>query len=129
MEHNGRNGVITSVERGKQLGNALHRNRPSEPTQAGDEDQLQLSYHRAFDPDEQVMKCTIFEMILDPGATHPADPAVDHDDLPMIDVPQARQVPLHLSTLAEWPPRHSNPSRAGNAHLNPGLGQLFVERA
>ena len=107
----------------------LRRDLAAEPAEARDEDELQLRHDRPFDANEQVVKGAVLEVILDPGAPDPADPAIDDDDLAMVDMPQPAQVPAGLATGTERAMRHPRLRGAGHAHLNPRLDQRLVELA
>ena len=120
-------GLGPSSSGGNSSGTLARRDLAAEPAQAGDEHELQLRDDRAFDADEQVVELAVLEVILDPGAADPADPAVDDHDLAMVDVPQPAQVPAGRSARAERPSRRPRLGRAGHAHLNPRLRQPLVE--
>ena len=102
------------------------RNRPTEPAEARDEDQLELRDHRAGDADEQVVEAAVLEVILDPGAADPADAAVDDDDLAMIDVSEPGEVPARGAPGAERAGRRPHLCRAHDAHFDTGGGETLV---
>ena len=52
------------------------------------------------------MERAVLEMILNGGAADPADPAIDDNDLSVVDMPKPREVPPHLSRSAELPTRY-----------------------
>ena len=101
MEHDRRHGARAFVERREQPRNLVHGDLALEPEQAGHEHELQLRHDRAFDADEQVVELAVLEVILDPGATDPADPPIDDDGLAMVDMPQPAQIPAHLPAATE----------------------------
>ena len=97
---------------------------------------------RALDAHEQVVERAVLEVILDPGAADPADPAVDDHDLAVVDVPEAAQVPAgrarrrsaalvapaagpHAPRTPESPPRVSLLVELPRAAL--GVGSLPVD--
>ena len=115
------------VEGREQPGGAVHRNDATQPAEAGDEDELQLRDDRSLDADEQVVELAVLEVILDPGASDPADAAVDNHDLAVVDVPQAAEVPAGGATRVERAAGCARLDRARHAHLDPGLGEALVE--
>ena len=86
-------GLEPSSSGGNSSATLSRRDVAAEPAQARDEDELQLRDDRPLDAHEQVVELAVLEMILDPGAADPADPAVDDDDLAMVDVSEAAEVP------------------------------------
>ena len=84
-------------EEGVELG---RRHRAAEPAKAGEEDQLQLGDDGACHADEQIVEAPVLEVILDPGAPDPADPAVHDDHLAVVDVPERANVPASGSAIA-----------------------------
>ena len=100
---------------------------PAQPAQARDEDELELRHDRPGDPDEQVVEAPVLEVILDPRAADPADPAVHDDDLAMVDVPEAREIPVQGAASAERAGRRPGLRRPHDADLGSGRGQLVVE--
>ena len=122
-------GARAFVERWEELRDALRRDLAAEPAQARDEHELQLRHDRPFDANEQVVKRAVLEVILDSRTADPADPAVDDDDLAMVDMPQPAQVPAGLPAGPERAMRHPRLRGARHTHLNPRLDQLLVELA
>ena len=127
VEHDRGDRARSRVEWREELRGAGRRDRATEPAQAGDEHELELRDDRALDAHEQVVELAVLEVILDPGAADPADPAVDDHDLAVVDVPEAAQVPTGGSAGVQRPAWRPRLDRAGDAHLNPGLRQLLVE--
>ena len=87
VEHHGCHGAGTLGEEREQLCDAVRWDIAAEPTQAGNEHELELRDHRAFDTNEQVVKRAVLEMILDPGTPDPTDTPVHDNELAMVDVP------------------------------------------
>ena len=73
------------------------------------------------------MEAAVLEVVLDPGATDPADAAVDHDDLAVVDVTDSREVPALRATAAEWPGGNTRLRRAHDADLHARGRQPVVE--
>ena len=65
-----------------------------QPREARHEDELELRDDGAGDAHEEIVEAAVLEVILDAGAPDPADPAVDDDQLAMVDVPELVKVPL-----------------------------------
>ena len=127
MEHDRGDRTRPLVEWREELRGAGRRDRATEPTQAGDEHELELRDDGTLDAHEQVVERAVLEMILDPRAADPADSAVDDDDLAVVDVPEAAQVPTGGPTCVQRPSRGPRLDRTSYAHLNPGLRQPLVE--
>ena len=102
---------------------------PPEPAEGGDEHQLQLGDDRAGNAYEQIVEAPVLEVILDPGAAHPADAAVDDRHLAMVDVPELAKVPARVSRAAERTGRRACLHRAHDADLDPGAQETVVERS
>ena len=62
------------------------RDRAAEPAEAREEDELELRDHRPGEPHEEVVEAAVVEVVLDPAAADPADPAVDDDELAVVEV-------------------------------------------
>ncbi len=103
------------------------RDRPTKPTEAGEEDQLQLSDHRTSDPHEQVVEATVLEVVFDPGSADPADSSVDDDELAMVDVPQATQVPASRAVGSERAELCSGLRRSDDADIDTRSNEPVVE--
>ena len=127
VEHDRGDRARSLVEWREELRGAGRRDVATEPAQAGHEHELELRHDRALDAHEQVVELAVLEVILDPGAADPADPAVDDHDLAVVDVPEAAQVPTAGPARVQRPSRRPRLDRAGHAHLNPGLRQPLVE--
>ena len=95
MEDDRRHGVRAFLERGKEGVDVTGANDTPEPTKAGEKHELELRDHGTGDANEEVVKPTVLEVVLDSGAADPADPAVDGDDLAMVDMPERAEVPAH----------------------------------
>ena len=104
-------GLEPSSSGGKSSEALVDRDLATEPAQAGDEHELELRDDRALDAHEQVVELAVLEVILDPGAADPADPAVDDHDLAVVDVPEAAQVP------AGWRRRRSSGPRGARGWI------------
>ena len=79
---------------GKSESSSWHGDRTAQPREARDEHELELRDDRASDAQKEVVEAAVLEVILDACAADPADPAVDNDDLAMVDVPELVEVPL-----------------------------------
>jgi hypothetical protein len=118
---------VTGLERGEEDVHVVSRQRAAEPTEARDEDELQLRDDRARDADEQVVEAAVLEVILDAGPTDPADAAVDDECLAVVDVAQTVQVPADGAGGAERPERRAHLRRTGRHHLDAGREEPIVE--
>ena len=95
--------VRAILERGKEGVDLGDGNGAAEPANAREKHELELHDHGTGDANEQVVKPTILEVVLDSGAADPADPAVDDDDLAMVDMPHPAEVPAHRPAGPERP--------------------------
>ena len=98
-----RHRVRAILERGKEGGDLGDGNGAAKPAKAGEKDELELRDHGTGDPNEQVVESTVLEVVLDSGAADPADPAVDDDDLAMVDMPERAEVPAHGPASSQRP--------------------------
>ena len=92
----------------------------AEPAEAREKDELQLSHDGSRDAQEEVVEAAVLEVVLDPGSADPAHATVDQDDLSVVDVPEACQIPAGRPAAAERPDRHSRLRGADDADLNAG---------
>ena len=74
---------------GNRLGSVLDRHGAAEAAEAREHDELELRDDRPLEPEEQVVEAAVLEVVLDPGAADPADPAVDDEQLAVVDVARA----------------------------------------
>ncbi len=95
VEDDRRHGVRAILERGEEGRDLGDGNAAAEPAKAGEKHELELRDDGTGDANEQVVEATVLEVVLDSGAADPADPAVDDDDLAMVDVPERAEVPAH----------------------------------
>ena len=73
------------------------------------------------------MEASVLEVILDPGAADPADPAVDDGHLAVVDVPEPAKIPANLSATAERALGDADLRRAHDTDLDTGGREAFVE--
>jgi len=118
--------VVVNGEEGVEL---LRRDLSAEPAEAGEEDQLELRGHRTAHTQEEVVEAALVEMVLDPGAADPANPAVDDDELAMVDAPQPVQVPAARAAGRERPRRRPQLRRAHDADVDARGEEPVVELA
>ena len=103
MQHDRRHRVRAVLERREEGGDLGDGDGAAEPAKAGEEHELELRDDGAGDANEQVVEATVLEVVLDSGAADPADPAVDDDDLAVVDVPEGAEVPAHGPASPERP--------------------------
>ena len=103
MKDDCRHRVRAILERGKEGVDLGDGNGAAKPANAGEKHELELRDHGTGDTNEQVVKPTILEVVLDSGAADPADPAVDDDDLAMVDMPERAEVPAHGPASSQRP--------------------------
>ena len=118
MHDDGGNRFAAGVRRREERVQLGHRHLPAEPVEATEEDELQLLDDRARDAEEEVVEAPVLEVVFDPGAPHPADAAVDHDHLPVVDVTEAAQVPARRPVVSEWADLHTRLRCAHDADLD-----------
>jgi hypothetical protein len=93
LEDDRRNRVRPCLQEREQAVELVAPNRAPEPVEAGQEEELELRYHRPGGAYELLVEAAVVEVVLDSSAADPADAAVHDHDLAMVDVPEARQVP------------------------------------
>ena len=107
----------------------LGRDRSAEPAEAGEEDQLELRGHRAGHAHAEVVEAAVVEVVLDPGAADPADPAVDDEELAVVDVAEPVEVPAARASRRYRLRRPPQLHRAHDADLDAPAEQPVVELA
>src|SRR4051794_26276750 len=75
------------------------------------------------------MEAPVLEVILDSGAAHPADPAVDDDQLPVVDVAELGEVPAGRAAQRRRLSRSPQLGRAHDANLDAAGREALVELA
>jgi hypothetical protein len=89
--------------------------------------QRKLRDDRPREADEEVVEAAVLEVVLDPGASDPADPPVDHEQLAMVDVAERAEVPTDVAVGAERAERRPCLRRPDDADVDAGCGQALVE--
>src|SRR4029450_3244733 len=115
-----RNGVRACLELREERLEVLRWDRAAEPPEAGEEHELELPDHWAGGPREGLGEAPPPEISPDAAPANPAEPAIDDDELAVIDVPEAGQVPAGRAVAAERPNRYPGLRRADDAHIDPG---------
>ena len=101
----------------------LGRNLAAEPTEARDEDELKLRDDGPGHTEEEVVEAAVLEVVLDPGATDPADTPVHEHNLAVVDMAQAGEVPVRLAVAPEHPGSRPRLRRADDTDFDAGRGQ------
>jgi hypothetical protein len=73
----------------------------SQPVEADEKDELELGDDRAGDAYEEVEEASVLEMVLDPGAAHPANAAVNDGNLAMVDMAERGEVPARRASATK----------------------------
>jgi hypothetical protein len=80
-----------------------------------------------LDADEEVVEATVLKVVLDACAPDPADPAVHHDELAMVDVPEPAHVPPGRATPTQCSGGNAKPGRTHDANLDSRSREAIVE--
>ena len=129
MQNVGRHRVAARDELRQQRIECAERNLAAEPAEARDEDELELGDHGAGRPQEQVVEAPVLEVILDPRAADPTDPAVDDQHLAVVDVPETGKVPAGRAAGVERPERCTCPGASHDTDLDAACEHAAVEVA
>ncbi len=129
MEDTCRDGVRVLLVVGVRRVELVRRHRPTEPAEGRDEHELQLAGDGPAHPHEQVVEAAVVEVVLDPGAADPPDPAVDDHELAVIDVPELLNRPASLIAARGGLRRRTEPHRAHHAYLDAACQEPRVEVA
>ena len=105
------------------------RDLATEPADARDEHELELSDDRPGDAHEEIVEAAVLEVVLDPRSADPPDATVDDRDLAVVDVPEPRKVPGRRAAPAERPSGHTGLHRANHADLDARRSEPVVEGA
>ena len=105
------------------------RYRPAEPAEAREEDELQLARDRAGDAQKEVVEAAVVEVVVDPGAADPPDPAVDDQVLAVVDVPELFNRPAGGIAGGGGLWGRAQLHRAHHAHLDAACQEPRVEVA
>ncbi len=129
VERHRRHWIDSGVERRQERIEVGARHGSTQPAEAGQEHELELVHDRTRDPQEQIVEATVLEVILEACPTDPADPAIDDEQLPMVEVPEPFQVPTRRPPSADRARLRARLGRPDDTHCDAGGRQLLVEPA
>ena len=129
MEHDRRRWITSGVERREERIEVGARHRSAQPAEAGQEHELELVHDRPRDAQEQIVEATVLEVILDACPTDPADPAIDDEQLAVVEVPERFRF-QRIGPPASIGPDCARGLVARTTHtVTPAAGELLVEPA